>query len=69
VVWKSYEIKPDKINRRVTTNIEVVPVVGLEQIDLKPQNTAKPFGSGNFSKRCNDKEIITGGWSNQANNS
>jgi hypothetical protein len=58
-----------QINRRLATNIEVVPVVGLEQIDLNPQNTAKPFGSGNFSKRCNDKVIITGGWSNQANNS
>jgi hypothetical protein len=38
----------------------VVPVAGLDQIYQQAQNTAKPFGSGNFSKRCNDKEIITG---------
>jgi hypothetical protein len=38
----------------------MVPVVGLDQIAQLSKTTAKPFGSGNFSKCCNDKEIISG---------
>jgi hypothetical protein len=47
----------------------MVPVVGLDQNFQFSQIRPKPFGSGNFYKRCNGNDFIRIDPSKQANNS
>jgi hypothetical protein len=42
--------------------------VGIEQVSQLSKTPPKPFGSGNFSKCCTDKEVTSNKWLNQANN-
>jgi hypothetical protein len=42
--------------------------VGIGQRLHLFQTSPKPFGSGNFSKCCSDKDVKGTGWVNQANN-
>jgi len=60
-VWSAmglYPLNPAD-GKYVIGLLKLVPVAGLGQIFQLSQSPAKLFGSGNFSKRCNDKEIIT----------
>jgi hypothetical protein len=48
--------------------MDVVPVVGLDQIFEISHIRLKPFGSCNFNKCCNHNDLAIVGRSNQANN-